>query len=329
MIVTSILRTSDVNSALSAPGAVNGFMSTFTTTVNSRIYGVSMTSFKAESTFVSYHNELHQAVDIDTFDAYSALWAKQHSTWIGIEDSSVRCPNSFYFPVCIDGVKLGSSPRAACPSYVCQEPTACDPVVPHDTIDYMPPVAASSLDDSTICTPPLQPPFLTYPSLGLDQGIPPYFTPLAIIPLKIYGKVTTTAGENCIPIPNAVVEAWHLDVAKLPLKGTVSDQVTPINLKDLSCRGSIETGDIGAFDFTTTVPAPYGPPRHINFKVHADGYETLITRIYFDADWRLHQTAPLEGESTESRRIKSKNTRTAGTLRGMENDDDTSQDEVT
>jgi hypothetical protein len=227
----------------------------------------------------------------------------------------------------VNGIRLGTDKHAACASYVCQTPSVCDPFVPPDTIDVLPPQANTTLDESTICTPPESPPFLTQPYLGLDQGIPPYFTPMAVIPLKVFGTVSAVSGENCILIKNAIVEAWQVDVSKLPLH-TAEPLTSPVNLKNISCRGSIETGPSGTFEFSTTLPAVYGPPRHINFVVTADGYETLTTRLYFADDWRLQQTASLDEATTEFRRIRWENTRIPGTLRGLPTDDDSSQEAV-
>jgi len=217
--------------------------------------------------------------------------------------------------------------HTSCSSYVCQSSSVCGPLTPQDTMDYLPPQANTTLDEPTICTPPESSPFLTPPFLGLDQGIPPYFTPMVVIPLKVYGTVTAVSGDSCNSIPNAVVEAWHVDVSKLPLD-TAAPLIAPVNVRNISCRGSIETGPSGSFAFSTTIPAVYGPPRHINFVVSANGYETLSTRLYFSEDWRLQQTASLDIETNEFRRIRWENTRIPGTLRGFPSDDDSSQEQV-
>ena len=230
---------------------------------------------------------------------------------------------------------LGLPHNQPCADMVCLDENYavdCDIPVPPDTIDYTPPAPESSLDNKTICPYPAENPYLLGPSYGLDQGLPPYYTPMMRVPLKISGTVKGSFGKHCQILKGATIEAWHVDVGKFPLAVETEHpvQVSPFDLKDVSCRGYIEIDETGSYEFTTTLPASYGPPRHINFMIKADGFEPLTTRLYFADDWRLQQTAPLEGEPTEFRRIKHHNTKFAATMRGFtDSDDDSSQEEGT
>jgi hypothetical protein len=67
------------------------------------------------------------------------------------------------------------------------------------------------------------------------------------------------------------------------------DAMTPTALRDISCRGEVTTNKKGEYSIRTTLPHSYGPPRHINIRINAPGYDTLITRMYLDKDLRLQQ----------------------------------------
>ena len=80
-----------------------------------------------------YDNLLYQSVgslDKTTFDLYSSQWSKEHSSWIGIVDSSISCENKYYFPVCVNGYMLDHD--KPCADVVCleKEPLVCDVVTP-------------------------------------------------------------------------------------------------------------------------------------------------------------------------------------------------------
>ena len=218
---------------------------------------------------------VYQPVDAATFDVFTAHWSLQHASWIGIMDSIADvCADGYYFPVCVDDRMLGIGDNK-CARVVCLEkdPTSCDSTLPPDTIDYIPPAPTTSLDKAVICEVPYSNPNLTGPAYGLDQGLPPYRTPLVRIPLKIYGRISASYGNTCKFLKGAIIEAWQVDVGQLPL---VDESTKETSLKDISCRGSIETNEDGSFVFTTTLPPSYGPPRHINLNITADGFQFII-----------------------------------------------------
>lgn len=82
--------------------------------------------------------------------------------------------------------------------------------------------------------------------------------------LAVTGVVRSAAG--CDPIKAARVEWW---------------QANPRGEYDDAHRGSLVTGESGAYRFDTDFPPPYyGRPSHIHFKAHAAGHRPLTTQLY-------------------------------------------------
>jgi len=159
---------------------------------------------------------------------------------------------------------------------------------------------------------------------GLDEGIPPYFTPLHTIPFHIQGRVLGKVNGKCLPLSNYKMDVWQIDPSAYSDSLSSVDSTT---LRDKSCRGRTDSnaviGQDGSYWFNTTMPASYGPPRHVNFIVTADGYETLITRMYIDRDYRLHQLATLAGhDETEATTLIDQHYQSPGYNRGFATDDD-------
>lgn len=97
----------------------------------------------------------------------------------------------------------------------------------------------------------------------------------------LYGGV----GNNT-PIANAMIEVWHADNGGTyhPVgDGNVSDyQASQITL-----RGFVTTNAQGQYTFESIRPGLYpGRPRHFHYRVTANGYQTLVTQIYFSGDSR-------------------------------------------
>lgn len=94
-------------------------------------------------------------------------------------------------------------------------------------------------------------------------------------PLRIEGKVLK--GDDCkTPVSNATLDVWHCnDKGEYDLQG-------------FKCRGQIKTDSNGNYSFTTIFPPAYGGrPRHIHFKIRAQGYKELTTQLYFQGDPNL------------------------------------------
>jgi protocatechuate 3,4-dioxygenase beta subunit len=111
--------------------------------------------------------------------------------------------------------------------------------------------------------------------------------------LFVRGRVTGTDGT---PLPDAVIDIWQTG----PTGGyDIWDERQP----EFNFRGRFHPAESGAYEFQTMVPKPYtvptdGPvgrylaavgqhpwrPAHIHFKVTADGYQPLITQVFFPDD---------------------------------------------
>lgn len=90
--------------------------------------------------------------------------------------------------------------------------------------------------------------------------------------LLIEGKICS-AGDCKTPVPGAVLDVWHCD------------SHGDYDMQGYRCRGVIKADREGNYRFTTIFPPPYGNrPRHIHFKIRADGYRELTTQLYFKGD---------------------------------------------
>ncbi len=116
-------------------------------------------------------------------------------------------------------------------------------------------------------------------------------------------------GVDGEPVPNAVVDVWHSDVAGYYDVQTGQDE--------FRCRGRLRADAEGKVYFRTVKPAAYpipddGPvgrmlqslgrhpwrPAHIHFLVEAGGYQTLITQIFENGDPYLDSDAVFGVRST-------------------------------
>ena len=88
--------------------------------------------------------------------------------------------------------------------------------------------------------------------------------------LKVTGSLVDT---NARPITNGLIEIWH------------ADQSGQYDLDGFRCRASMKTSTQGEYGFETVMPKGYGGrPRHIHYKVSAEGFDTLVTQLYFEND---------------------------------------------
>jgi protocatechuate 3,4-dioxygenase beta subunit len=94
--------------------------------------------------------------------------------------------------------------------------------------------------------------------------------------LFLSGKLTTTDCET--PIASAVLDFWQ------------ADENGAYDNDGFIFRGKLITDENGNYTLETIRPGKYllGPqqyrPSHIHLKVQAEGYEDLITQIYFEGD---------------------------------------------
>lgn len=98
------------------------------------------------------------------------------------------------------------------------------------------------------------------------------------------------------PVPNASIDTWETD--GFGLYDTQYESKT-----EPECRGRLHSAEDGSYSFRAVVPVPYpvpddGPvgrmfavlgrhvyrPAHLHFRVRVQGYEELITALYFKDD---------------------------------------------
>lgn len=98
------------------------------------------------------------------------------------------------------------------------------------------------------------------------------------------GELIELAGiikhDDCTtPYKNAKVELWHCDG-----NGKYDNESA-----DFKYRGTVYTDDKGRYSFNTILPVPYGEgnnyrPAHFHMMITAEGYQPLVTQLYFVGD---------------------------------------------
>lgn len=87
--------------------------------------------------------------------------------------------------------------------------------------------------------------------------------------------------NNCIPIPNAIVEIWHKNS-----EGIYNDDIRHMDLwdKNFTGTGSAQTDNWGRFAFYTIFPGTSDKHemRHIDLRVRHPDFPILETRMYFE-----------------------------------------------
>jgi catechol 1,2-dioxygenase len=89
------------------------------------------------------------------------------------------------------------------------------------------------------------------------------------------------------PYKNAKIELWHCDS-----KG-VYDNSTP----DFKYRGTTFTDEKGRYSFQTIMPVPYDAggghirPAHYHLMISAEGYQPMVTQLYFTGDPNIAKDA--------------------------------------
>jgi protocatechuate 3,4-dioxygenase beta subunit len=94
-------------------------------------------------------------------------------------------------------------------------------------------------------------------------------------PVMIQGSIVKSS--DCrTPIADALIDIWHCDS-----HGRYDND-------GFKCRGMVKSDKNGKYNFTTIFPPSYGSrPRHIHFKVRAEGFSELTSQIYFKGDKNL------------------------------------------
>ena len=106
-------------------------------------------------------------------------------------------------------------------------------------------------------------------------------------PLRLAIRVRS-AGGDCAPIENAVVDIWHCDALGLYSGFESASQGGPGGGRtddETYLRGAQVTNKDGIVEFRTIYPGFYrGRTTHIHAKVHVDRQTVLTSQLYFDDD---------------------------------------------
>jgi catechol 1,2-dioxygenase len=118
--------------------------------------------------------------------------------------------------------------------------------------------------------------------------------------LTIRGRILK-ASDCSTPVPNATLDIWHCDS-----HGNYDND-------GFKCRGMVTTDQNGNYSFTTIFPPSYGSrPRHIHFKVRANGFPELTSQIYFKGDKNIQNDFARNAEASRVLEIKSKGQTNSG-----------------
>jgi len=119
-----------------------------------------------------------------------------------------------------------------------------------------------------------------------DQTAGPYYLDLDAIRADITEdrggvtlllKLAVVDAESCEPIEGAVVEVWHADA-----DGVYSGFSGQGTEDETWLRGALIADEGGEAGFETIYPGSYpGRTPHLHVRVSADGYDELVTQVYF------------------------------------------------
>lgn len=99
------------------------------------------------------------------------------------------------------------------------------------------------------------------------------------------------------PLKNACVELWHCDE-----KGVYDNESA-----DFNYRARTYCDDQGNYEFKTIIPVPYDAgggnfrPAHYHMLVSAEGYQALITQLYFTGDKHIKDDGSASSPAAKSR----------------------------
>ncbi len=114
-------------------------------------------------------------------------------------------------------------------------------------------------------------------------------------PIELFGKIKH---DDCItPYKNAKIELWHCN----------GNGVYDNESADFKYRGTLYSDNEGNYSFKTILPVPYGEgnnyrPAHFHMMVSAEGYQPLVTQLYFTGDPWLEKDSS-SASPTAKRRI--------------------------
>ncbi len=114
-------------------------------------------------------------------------------------------------------------------------------------------------------------------------------------PIELFGKIKH---DDCTtPYKNAKIELWHCDD-----KGIYDNESA-----NFKYRGTVYSDHAGHYSFKTILPVPYGEgenyrPAHFHLMISAEGYQPLVTQLYFVGDPWLEKDGS-SSSPTAKRRI--------------------------
>jgi catechol 1,2-dioxygenase len=118
-------------------------------------------------------------------------------------------------------------------------------------------------------------------------------------PITLLGKVLH---DDCsTPYKNAKIELWHCDSA-----GVYDNESA-----DFKYRGTTYTDKLGHYSFNTILPVPYGEgdsyrPAHFHLMITAEGYQPLVTQLYFTGDPWLEKDSSSSSPAAKKRILEVK-----------------------
>lgn len=123
-------------------------------------------------------------------------------------------------------------------------------------------------------------------------------------PIELFGKVKHN--DCTTPYKHAKIELWHCD----------GDGVYDNESADFKYRGTTYSDKNGNYSFKTILPVPYGAgdnyrPAHFHLMISAEGYQPLVTQLYFVGDPWLEKDSS-SSSPTAKRRILEVKTRRNG-----------------
>jgi catechol 1,2-dioxygenase len=119
-------------------------------------------------------------------------------------------------------------------------------------------------------------------------------------PVELSGYIRHS--DCSTPYKNAKVEMWHCDV------NGVYDNQSP----EFRYRGTTFTDEKGFYSFQTVLPVAYAGegfirPAHFHLVVTAEGYQPLVTQLYFSGDKHIKGDAWASSTNAKRRILEVKN----------------------
>lgn len=140
----------------------------------------------------------------------------------------------------------------------------------------------------------------------------PFYRPNApvrtdLVIKNVPGQVVVLRGivrhKDCTPLNNACVEIWHCG----------ADGKYDNTTQEFRYRGKTYSDEKGQYHFRTVVPVPYDTgegqirPAHYHMLISAQGYQSLVTQVYFTGDPYLSKDPSSSSPTARKRILEIKN----------------------